>query len=259
MNKNLQIKSLLLTPILAAICSVSQPVQASLIGHWTFNEGGGSIAGDSSGFGHNGSLNGDAVFGIQGDQGYVATGGAVGGVDWGDVVAFDTLPAFTLAIWLTPAALPSGETTLVGESWKSYAFSYYNNGRAYFYAGGGGFNTSTPLTVGEETFLVGTSDGTTLRLYQNGVEVGSAAASAFVSQAAFQAATVGDFTANFEGSINEVRFYDSILSGSDISALYAEGPVPVPEPSVMLLLLGVGGAWGVFARGKAVFARGSSC
>ena len=96
--------------------------------------------------------------------------------------------------------------------------------------------------MGQWVHLVGTYDGTTVRLYVNGVEAfATAHTGSFVSDAA--GVTVGgahnDGTGAvaeaFAGKVDEVRLYGRALSASEVVALYtgpagSADPLPTSEP-----------------------------
>ena len=73
------------------------------------------------------------------------------------------------------------------------------------------------------THLVGTYNGTTLRLYRNGVQVASSAQSGWVaapSTAAIRIGTKWDTGDVFPGRIDEVALYDTTLNTTQIQAHY---------------------------------------
>jgi hypothetical protein len=85
---------------LAVVFGLSQPVSADLVGHWTFDDGAGAIAVDSSGNGNDGVIEsgGDSVW----VEGQLGTGVALGNGVWVTVAPEAWIPIdnqFTVAFW----------------------------------------------------------------------------------------------------------------------------------------------------------------
>jgi hypothetical protein len=85
-------------------------------------------------------------------------------------------------------------------------------------------DATSPLPqAGEWTYIVGTCDGTNLRLYVNGVL--SAGPSAVTNAPNTASARIGTSVDNlfFSGSIDEARIYNRALTASEIASLYNFG------------------------------------
>jgi hypothetical protein len=127
-----------------------------------------------------------------------------------------------------------------------FAYGLYANDGAPFAGGtaapsgvvraGGAHQTvlgRSPLTVGVWQHVAGTYDGTTQRLFINGVEVGSrpqaglAAVSAGVLRIGGNASFAGEF---FQGAIDDVRIYNRALNATQIGADMTAGGTPPPPP-----------------------------
>jgi len=92
---------------------------------------------------------------------------------------------------------------------------------------------SVNVNYGEWVHLVGVYDGTTIRVYINGVERGSAPLTGNIlsySQPLYIGAhgLPGEFA---RGVIDEVRIYSQALSASQVQSLYVLTPTAVPPPS----------------------------
>lgn len=240
-------------PILAMLLALSTQVHAALVGHWTFDEGIGVTAHDSSGSNFDGAFVGSAAWSAGGRFGSALdlTGG--GFVNMGNVL--DLTGSFTVSGWAQTRA--SGGMAVVanhrGEIIKGYILAINDigdgvggaGGRAHFYKA---YPTSplstTKVADGEWHLLTGVYDQTsaTMSIYIDGVLEGTAVGATTPSYATSDF-LVGGITNNtdvnqgfYTGLIDDVRVYDHALSGSEVAAL-----VPLP-PSVTLL----GCALGVF-------------
>ncbi|MFQ5626752.1 MAG: hypothetical protein ACE5FM_08890, partial [Methyloligellaceae bacterium] len=87
------------------------PAVGALTGQWTLNDGSGPTAQDSVGPGnHNGTLNGDVGFAINGADGTLAHGGTDSGgyVDMGGAGDFDMSSPSSLELWVKITQMPVG-------------------------------------------------------------------------------------------------------------------------------------------------------
>src|SRR5262249_50094568 len=135
-----------------------------------------------------------------------------------------------------------------GAARSGWLFYVNNTGRVQFRIGGENSYVATPVggtvAVGVWTHLAGTFDGTTARLYVNGVLVASGTAGAGFKAKGWYLLRLGgtsrsqsdgpDAGANnrapgntgggnraWDGSVDEVAVYNTVLSGGTIAAHYA--------------------------------------
>ncbi len=193
----------------------------SLAGYWPLDEGSGAVAYDWSGNNANGSWLGGQV----GTSGYYSPGEITPWAGTFDgtstfVAISATMPylTYTKIVWIYATGLTSGYDNIM--SGQYYAFGA---------SGGhlqGGHNGSWGLVVDPATlslntwYLVAiTYDGTTLRLYKDGVLVSSASAPPPTNSSNFR---IGAFATsnNFLGLMDNARMYSRALSGAEIQALY---------------------------------------
>jgi hypothetical protein len=227
---------------LFALCSSAPAVNAP-IAHWTFDEGSGTIAYDSAGS-NNGTVTGatwttgriDGALSFDGSSDFVMVGDK------------DNLEQqeFTLSFW---AKLNNPSGNWQGGIAKGYIFGAVNeysytldfrngNARAAI--------TNTSSTAFETNVLIGdtdwhmwsmTAEDGILKLYKDGVPEGSEEYTGTIdydkshNNFVIGARDSGNYA--FNGLIDDVRFYDTALSQSDIQAI-------MPEPATVLLL-GLGG------------------
>ena len=245
------------------ICSIvllAGAAQADLVGLWRFDEGSGTVAHDASGNGHHGTLVGDPKW----------TGGKIGGaLDFdgqNDVVelgAFDVVSSgITLAGWMRPESFAINDGRVItkavewGENDHWWMLSTISSGgeiRLRFRLKTEGQNTTTliassgALVVEQWQHAAATWDGTTMRLYLDGEEVGSVAKGgaalatnleagvAIGSQPpdAFAAATPDHVVKFFDGQLDDVRLYNNALTAEQLQGImegegypFAFGPNP---------------------------------
>ena len=103
---------------------------------------------------------------------------------------------------------------------------------------------STGVPLNSWTFLTGTYDGQTIRMYVNGVEVDSTSASGSLTQCSQKTGIGSRASLNqhfFPGLIDEVEIFDRALSASEVQSIYTADskgkvkptatPTPTPTPT----------------------------
>lgn len=214
------------------------PVLTDTLVQLSLEEGSGTLVSDASGQGNDGTLVNGPVFGVD-----TADGSAFGlrfdGVDdYVDLGTFDAAgTGLTLASWFKADSYP-GDPRLI-----SKATSTEENGHVFMLsttASDGATRLRGRLKVGgATTTLIATTgnldtgvwhhaalthDGTTLRLYLDGVEVGSTALSGVVDQNPSVAVAVGSQPAgaggqHFDGLIDDVRILQRALTAAEIATV----------------------------------------
>ena len=169
---------------------------------------------------------------LDGSSGYATTSGPV----------LNTSQSYTVSAWVNVTAL-SPYATVVGEAgvnmntadlqfnpqynaWTFIAPSAdAQSAASYAYV-----HASSPPQLGVWTQLVGTFDARTglMVLYVNGVSVGTTTNSSPWSAGGrldIGASAASSVSGNLDGSIGDVQVYQSALSASEISQLYASSTV----------------------------------
>ncbi len=224
------------------------PAPNSLIGAWGFEELGGSTALDNSGNGNHGTLGDGAARDSDGYFGQaLVTDGSSGHVDLGGLDAESD--QLTLMAWInvddfevTDGRIMSKSTSGSNEDHifmlstvvkvhPMLRFRLRANGSTYKLYGEGG-----ELVAGTWIHAAATYDGSKMRLYQDGVEVGSASKSGPVATDPnvdlWIAANPGNANQVFDGRIDEVKIFRTSLSPTEIQ-MEMNKPVagePCPAP-----------------------------
>ena len=246
------------------LAAVSASLSQGLVGYWKFDEGTGTSAADSSGNNNTGTL-------TNGPKQVIGQVGQALSFDGGDdfvnaqsPATLDNLAPISVSWWVKANALGGhffGKSNWNNSfGWKiSYLWNSLTNIDVSI-----GFSTSgirvtssgTGLTTGVWTHLVYTWDGSTtatnVHLYKNGTEV------SYDTQTNASGTRDDDSTHPFyvgstqggsfiNGSMDEVRIYNRVLSPSEIQELYTAGggtitpPAPTPPPPVSPPQLTAGG------------------
>ncbi|MFM7534723.1 MAG: choice-of-anchor C family protein, partial [Acidimicrobiales bacterium] len=203
---------------------------AGLVGHWKLDETGGLAAADATGRANHGTLTDMA--------GTEWTPGVRGGAlrfDVGDRVRVPNRPELSptagvsVAAWVNRTAPTGSFDPIVKKSNGAgdFALEYTASGAIVFsvYVGGT-WRQSPTVTVpdGSWSHLVGTYDGQAVRLYRNGVEVGSGtAASGSIVTSTSELHLAGDPaipTRSLRGLLDDVRLYDRALAAIEVRALF---------------------------------------
>lgn len=218
--------------------SLAQDVDPSLVGWWTFDEGTGSVAGDSSGNGNDGTLNGPVEWTADGK-----IGGAMKFTGPYNYVSVPSSPelnptsAITIAAWINPSWTGNNRILQKGRSDNQYRLIKEWGDNTKFHLSGVGelFPQEVLPPLGEWTHLAATYDGSSMKLYFDGIVVAEMAASGDIATSdepliignKHETAPGGD---EFNGMLDDVRIYSRALSASEIKKLggdpKASGPVP---------------------------------
>ncbi|MCF6148045.1 MAG: S8 family serine peptidase [Candidatus Kuenenia sp.] len=194
----------------------------SLLGYYNFEEGAGTIAGDSSGNGNDGTINGVAIWtsGVNEIGGGLQFDGVDDYVDIGDI---DLTDAFSIAAWIKISSM--GKLMIVGKTFQTYQFFVSPEGNLMFQR-----NSATPINypaalVPDTWYHVAITFDTTngMSLYLNGNMVSTNGDVSITNEnnAATKIGATG-FTPMhfFSGVIDEVRIYNRALSSQEMQNLY---------------------------------------
>jgi len=225
-------------PAIAKAAILSKPANnLGLVGYWAMNEGNGTIAGDKSGNGNNGTLTGATIpTWADGKRGKALNfDGSASYVDVGNRSNLKQTGDFTVSAWVfrTTQTYP----TLIG--WdasyltNAYYLVYYTTDNSWHTQTGGG----SSVTIGGNTtsdtwhYLTVVFDKTNskVRLYLDGsldTATDKSISISYSDATDFQIGkNVAGGTQNWKGSIDDVRIYNRALSATEVAALYRAGEV----------------------------------
>lgn len=239
--------------LLGAACSAvlwAGPARAeSPVGQWRFDEGGGTIAHDTSGSGLDGTLSGgrDGV----GPSWVAGVSGSALHFDGDDDIALPDSTTLepqriTVAAWVRRAGSPGDYRYIVskgstGCDMSSYGLYTGPEGSAAFYVSAGGTYTVSPEPAVAAVWdggwhrLVGSYDGRYVRLYLDGRQVGDGMVGpsridyGLASRGPYVGTFHGACDLPFSGDIDTVEIYGTAMSDRDI-ATDAGWPVSVVPP-----------------------------
>ncbi len=239
----------------SAIFAAPAAASGGIVGQWKLDEGQGTTVADSSGNGNNGTLFGNVNWtnGVTGSALDFVDGAS--GVHISDNSALEPASAVTVSAWIAHASSPGAYRYIVAKGANgchaaSYGLYTGPNGGLEFYISrqqGIVYATSpdagTRVWDGRWHLAVGTFDGTTLRLYVDGVEAGSGTVYPGNLQYALANSNdlyIGDYpgcsTLGFQGNIDEVTIWNEALTPAQIAAMSppagTEGSPPPPGSGI---------------------------
>jgi hypothetical protein len=200
-----------------------------LIGWWSFN----GNANDVSGGNYNGSVTGATLTTGQGGQANTAYRFAAACCQYITTTALPSLPStLSISAWVYPIAYPSERAQIVvnsgGGSTNSYYMSLNSDGslQSYWYGTSSpGYHSSGAGTVPLNQWSFGTVtwSGSQAKLYVNGVL--KATVTTTGGGATSNPILIGSAISSRElnGSLDDIRIYNRVLSLDEIQGLYADG------------------------------------
>ncbi|HEY0459455.1 MAG TPA: LamG-like jellyroll fold domain-containing protein [Pyrinomonadaceae bacterium] len=157
------------------------------------------------------------------------------------------LGAITVEAWINPTTIPHGATIVQKRSASNVggflleltgAPSGNANGLGFYVDAFGGsfgsvFTPANAITPGVWTHVAGTFDGDFLRIYVNGVEVGSTQTNFHTITLSAEPLLIGRNAVNgtgYNGKIDELALYNRALSAAEIQAIYNAGTTGKCKP-----------------------------
>ncbi|MDA0180301.1 PQQ-dependent sugar dehydrogenase [Solirubrobacter phytolaccae] len=212
---------------------------SGLAGAWGFDEASGATAQDATPAGNAGAITGATRVASGRFGGALSFDGVNDWVTVADAPAVRLTTGMTLSAWINPAT--------AGAAWRTVAMKERSGGLSYTLysntdSGQPSGHVSTPfesnarsgaaLPAGVWTYLSTTYDGTTLRLFSNGVQVASRAVSGPITNdgGALRIGGNAVWSEWFGGLIDEVRLYNRALTATELQADMAK-PVTCSGPT----------------------------
>jgi large repetitive protein len=200
---------------------------AGLVAAYSFDEGTGTTANDLSGNGNTGTVVNATWTSAAKYGNALVFNGTNSMVTIPNSASLQLTSAMTLEAWVNPAVVANRWTDVIYKN----ADNYYLEGTSNQAEVPGGGNTvgstdntilgTTPLAPNAWTHLALTYDGTTLRLYVNGVQISSLATSGGPMVTSTNPLQIGGDafqTQYFQGTIDEVRVYNAVLNQTQIQS-----------------------------------------
>jgi Concanavalin A-like lectin/glucanases superfamily/Domain of unknown function (DUF1929)/Bacterial Ig domain/Purple acid Phosphatase, N-terminal domain len=234
---------------------------AGLVAAYGFDEGTGTTTADASGANNTATLTGAAWTAAGRNGAALSFNGASNWVTVPDTAALRLAGAMTLEAWVRPAANTGWRTVLMKErpAGMSYGlYGYDDSGRPpAVYGNYGGTDVSagggTALALNTWSHLAGTYDGTTMRLYVNGVQVASKARTGALTSSTSPLRIGGNaaWGEYFSGLIDDVRVYNRALSAAEVGT-DMNTPVTPAAPDTTPPAITAVGATGLSTTGATV-------
>jgi Concanavalin A-like lectin/glucanases superfamily len=173
------------TAVAFAIFAPPAMASSGLVGQWQLNDGAGAVAADSSGYGDNGVLIGGATWVTGPLNGALSFDGATGKVRVPNGPQLEPPAAVTVSAWVEHAGSPGAYRYVLakggfGCTAASYGlYSGPGGGLQFYVSRQNGAVYARSAEAGQAVWdgkwhlAVGTFDGTTIRLYVDGAQVGS--------------------------------------------------------------------------------------
>src|SRR6185312_4948061 len=249
----------------AALAASPALAASGPVGIWKLDEGSGTTVSDSSGNGNNGVMSGGVswVPGVFGSSG-LAFG--PGEVKVNDNNALEPAASVTVSAWVRSARSPGAFRYIVAKGANGCIAASYglysgpSGGLQFYVSKGRGSTFARSRDAGQTTWdgqwhlAVGTYDGTTIRLYIDGNQVGSG--TAWSGSLEYLLPDSNDFYIgnypgcsdhNFLGDIDDVMVWNRTLTASDVAGLLA--PAAGDPPSQTTPPSGGGGTQGGGTQG----------
>ena len=223
MSLRLIVCSLLVAPLLL-VAQAASPAPPGLVAAFGFDAGSGTTVADQSGAGNNGTA-ANTTWAASGKYGKALQFNSTNSlVTVPDAASLHLTTGMTLEAWVNPSTVNANWRDVIYKGNDNYYLEATSSNAskpdAGLIAGGtyGDAYGSAALPANTWSFLAETYDGSTLRLYVNGTQVGSVAHTGSIATSTNPLQIGGDsiYGQHFVGLIDEVRVYNTALTAAQI-------------------------------------------
>ena len=226
------------TSVSVTVSNTGGPPGAGLVAAYGFNEAVGSTVGDASGSGNVGTVQNATRSASGRFGGALSFNGSNASVLVPDAASLRLTAGMSLEAWVNPTVVTNWRTVILKEAPGTLSYALYAgtssnagpDGELVIGSAAPVATSSTRLTLNTWSHLALTYNGSTLRLYVNGAQVGSVAAtgSIMTSSGALRIGGNSIWGEWFSGLIDEVRIYNRALSTSEIQT---DMTTPISAPA----------------------------
>ncbi|CAG0999394.1 hypothetical protein METP3_03192 [Methanosarcinales archaeon] len=227
--------------VILASAYFAMPVEAAptnnLVAYWSFNEGAGMVAPDSSGNGNNVRLMNGPVW-INGKSGKALR--FDGTNDYAVKTSANGIPAkspFSIVLWANVKSFSNPRWNDLFRKEGSWALQVHPSGKLNLEITGKQdiiSNIAVPANVW--THFAVTIEGTTVKFYKNGV-LGYTQNQSTIPNAGSNTIDIGGYTSwgtYLNGTLDEVKIYNRSLSADEINVDFLNASIPAPTPTVTI-------------------------
>ncbi|HIH09166.1 MAG TPA: LamG domain-containing protein [Candidatus Diapherotrites archaeon] len=215
---------ILTTMIILLAMSASASLTDGLVAYYLFDEGSGTVAGDSSGNGNNGTLMNGPTWTIERKvgNGVLSFDGANDAVNAGG--EFIGASPLTISLWIYPRSY-SGSGPFIVDNGKTRLLMNSAETTYRFRSDGASTASVSVGTLNQWVHLAVTRDASgRTSFYKNGVQAGTLNQNSGIPAAGTSNVSIGNNisgTATFDGLLDDVRIYNRVLLSSEINEIYS--------------------------------------
>jgi hypothetical protein len=213
--------------------ATTQTTTSTLVAAYAFSEGAGATVLDASGLGNGGTIS-NSTWTSAGKFGNALLFNGVSSlVTIADSPSLRLATGMTLEAWVNPVAVDRNWRDVIYKGNDNYYLEAMSTRKPPAPVGGGTFGETwgtAALAANTWTHIATTYDKAVLRIYVNGVQVGSRTRTGNIATSANPLQIGGDslFGQYFRGTIDEVRVYNAALTAAQVQA-DMNAPIP-PGP-----------------------------
>jgi hypothetical protein len=204
------------------------PAGPTPVAAYSFSETSGSTVADATGHGHTGTVSGATRTTTGKTGGALSFDGVNDSVSVEDADDLDLTTGMTLEAWVNPTANTGWRTAVMKETSGDLSYALYSGGATtplstITTTGASGYGEA-PGPSGSQpadntwTHLVGTYDGTTLKLYKNGTLISSSTRAGSIAVGTGPVKIGGNAVWGewFKGQLDDIRIYNTALTAAQI-------------------------------------------